>query len=612
MDAQANTSVNRTERGDRVEDLHLDRIVASQPEIGPTPPDGGYGWLIVFSAAVYHVTVPSLLSLYGFVILKAIREEDHEEGELMKIWDVDIALVPVIMVIIRLLLESWCRAMVTIFNMPRVIALSGLCLTVAGVLLSSYSTNADSNDHIVNIFSGIFAGMGCALTGQQTDVIITHYFREKLTMAQRIVRVAPSLGSCLVPLLVGHLCSLYTADVVVMIYGAVIMQNCLFLAAYSRPIYIEKVIRTTYNMLRDAADDEDEVIFSNQRRNETRAAGAVGVAPAALEGNTNLAQDDDNTDVVVFNSRKNAREILDPSVDLRENGPSREQRFSSDFGAMFGEGAASSNRFSSDFGSLDVASYGRISGYRELRSMEREAQQPQPLYRETTVDAPQGGLVFSADVTPGTARRTASLKKNFIAIKKMLVDVNFYLHALLHLCTTFSVLVMGVLLPPLMWERNPSMNIWSVSRLVGLGQGAALCLAAPCLLLPEALRHGARLCAALCACGAIGFYGISVSGGGGWMAAWCALGALAPAASGAVWARGARVGASVGARVGSTGAQFDGAATATAAEVVSGVALGAWALLHNYEYRTCFLSAAVLQAASAAAFLLASFTARTQ
>lgn len=310
-----------------------------------------------------------------------------------------------------------------------------------------------------------FLGMGCALTGQQTDVIITHYFREKLTIAQRIVRVAPSLGSCLVPLLVGHLCSRYTADVVVMIYGAVIMQNCLFLASYSRPIYIEKMIRTTYNMLRDAVEDEDEVIFSNQRRNETRAA-AEGSAPAVSGGNINLVQDDDNADVVVFNSRKNAREILDPSVEFRENGPSSEQRFSSDFSAMFAEGAPSSNRFSSDFGSLDVSSYSRISGYRELRSMEREAQAPQPLYRETTVDAPQGGLVFSAEVTPGTARRTASLKKNFIALKKMLADVNFYLHALLHLCTTFSVLVLGVLLPPLMWERNPSMNIWSVSNTI--------------------------------------------------------------------------------------------------------------------------------------------------
>lgn len=147
-----------THRPQDVEDLHLDRVVASQPEIGPTPPDGGYGWLIVASAIIYHITVPGLFTMYGLIILKSLREEDHEEGEKLKIWDVDIATVPVLMVVIRLLLESWCRTVVKLFNMPRFMALSGLCLTVAGVLLSSFSTNADENDMIINVFAAIFAG----------------------------------------------------------------------------------------------------------------------------------------------------------------------------------------------------------------------------------------------------------------------------------------------------------------------------------------------------------------------------------------------------------------------------------------------------------------------
>lgn len=160
MDNPGSQEVDRIERQEsRVQDLHLDRVVATQPEIGPTPPDGGYGWLIVVSASIYHITVPSLLTLYGLVILRAIRDEEHEEEESLKIWDMDLALVPIIMLVIRLLLESWCRAVVKIFNMPRFMALAGLCLTVAGVLLSSYSTDTYSNDHIVNVFAGIFAGI---------------------------------------------------------------------------------------------------------------------------------------------------------------------------------------------------------------------------------------------------------------------------------------------------------------------------------------------------------------------------------------------------------------------------------------------------------------------
>lgn len=159
MENRENQEVNRRERDEvHVQNLRLDNVVATQPEIGPTPPDGGYGWVIVVSAAIYHITVPSLLTLYGLTILKAMKDEDHDEDENLKIWDMDLALVPVIMVVIRLLLESWCRAVVRIFNMPRFMALAGLCLTVAGVLLSSYSTDTYSNDHIVNIFAGIFAG----------------------------------------------------------------------------------------------------------------------------------------------------------------------------------------------------------------------------------------------------------------------------------------------------------------------------------------------------------------------------------------------------------------------------------------------------------------------
>lgn len=158
------------QRGGRVsgssrieDDLHLDRVVASQPEIGPTPPDGGYGWLIVVSAVMYHITVPGLLTMYGFTILKCIKEEEQEDGDVWRVWDVHIALVPVVMVVMRLLLEGWSRAVVKLFNMPRFMALAGLCLTVAGVLLSSYTADYDSNIAIVNIFAGLFAGKYCII-----------------------------------------------------------------------------------------------------------------------------------------------------------------------------------------------------------------------------------------------------------------------------------------------------------------------------------------------------------------------------------------------------------------------------------------------------------------
>lgn len=266
--------------------------------------------------------------------------------------------------------------------------------------------------------------------------------------------MAPSVGNFLVPIIVGYLCTVYTGDIIVMIYAAILMQNCLFLASYTRPVYIEKVIRTTYNMLRDAAEDEDEVIFSNQNQPKP--------TPTAQNPQQSTSQDDEN-DVVVFNSRENAREILDPAVQFRERSETpvnNQARFSSDFSSMFTE--TSANRFSSNFGSLDVINYNRTSRYQELESIDRDSQNPQPLYRETTVNAPQNNIVFATEPTAGTIRRTASLKKNLITIANMLMDINFYLYALLHLTTTFSILVLGIFFPAFVWLQVPSQTIWWV------------------------------------------------------------------------------------------------------------------------------------------------------
>ncbi|CAK1541903.1 unnamed protein product [Leptosia nina] len=577
MEESGNGTTNRRER---VEDLHLDRVVASQPEIGPTPPDGGYGWLIVFAAVIYNVTVPTILMLYGFIILKSIREEDHEEGERMRVWDVDVALVPVILTVIRLLLEPWCRAVTRIINMPRFTALAGLCMTVAGVLLSSYATSVYNNDHIVNIFSGIFIGIGSAITGQQTDVIITHYFREKLTTAQRIVKVAPSLGNVLSPLLTGYLCTIYSSDTVVMITGAILMQNCLFLASFTRPIYIERVIRSTYNMLRDAVEDDDEVIFSNQLRREPRAAS-----------NPVSTQDEDAHDVVVFKSNRKAREILDPDIEARQD--SNGGRFSTDFSSAFG---SRSNRFSSDFGTLDV-NYSTI-GYQELESIDRV--NPQPLYRETTVNAPtSNNSVFAADATPGTARRTASLKKNFITVVNMVQDFNFYLYTLLHLCTTYSVLTLSVLFPPLMWEQNPSLNIWSISVLTAIGHAAALSFVILCIFMPSNINEKTKFCTIFCICGAIGFYGVTLSSNKNYLVVWCMFSSVAAATSGILQQS-----------LHDSLNEFDTTATVTTANTLVAIAIMVWAVSYSYTYRTCFFIASLLQTGTACVFLVASFRRR--
>lgn len=318
--------------------------------------------------------------------------------------------------------------------------------------------------------------------------------------------MAPSIGNCVIPIILGFLNSRHTADVVVMIYAAILMQNCLFLAAYTRPIYIERVLRNTYKMIIDAVEDEDEVIFSNQ--NNAGVSNHAGDNPTAVnstQSNQHNAQLDDGDDhIVVFNSKVNAKEIFDPSVQLREKGLNRESRFSSDFSTMYNDGAVNENRFSSDFSNI---AYQNVNGYQELENIDSAAHNPQPLYRETTVNSPAGNYVVDPNMTDGTARRTATIKKNIFVVVNMLKDINFYLYTLFQLSSTFSVLMFAVLLPSIIWTRNPSLNIWRVSITVTIMHVGACCLVMLCSALPKFAYEKNRLCIIACTIGALGFYG---------------------------------------------------------------------------------------------------------
>lgn len=272
-----------------------------------------------------------------------------------------------------------------------------------------------------------------------------------------------------------------------MIYGALLMQNCFFLASFTRPVYIEKVIRHTYNMIRDAVEDEDEVIFSNNNEPNPLRNGTQSPLPTSTE--------DDQ--VVIFKSKTNAREILDSS----EN----DNRFSSDFSDL---PPPVENRFSSDFSNFTVPDV--VMGYRELRSFDQTDDTPQPLYRETTVNAPATNdlsYIVNPDMVPGTVRRTATMRRNFITLTNMLRDYTFYHYTLLHLTTTFSIMVLSVILPQIVWLAIPSMNILGVGKLISLTYVLALCGVILIVVLPKSLIEKSRLCAAFCATGAIGFYG---------------------------------------------------------------------------------------------------------
>lgn len=44
------------ERPTRTEELAIDGIVSTQPELGPSMPDGGYGWIVFVATLFFQVS----------------------------------------------------------------------------------------------------------------------------------------------------------------------------------------------------------------------------------------------------------------------------------------------------------------------------------------------------------------------------------------------------------------------------------------------------------------------------------------------------------------------------------------------------------------------------
>lgn len=137
--------------------MHIDNVVASQPELGPSPPDGGYGWFVLISAVITQVSIPSIIFSYGILIMYLNMQDSDSDSDFF-LWDQNITIIPVLIVVCSLLTSPWSKILINLSNRPRVVSISGVFLLTAGIMLSSLGMDNKDDMIIYNIFAGILAG----------------------------------------------------------------------------------------------------------------------------------------------------------------------------------------------------------------------------------------------------------------------------------------------------------------------------------------------------------------------------------------------------------------------------------------------------------------------
>ncbi|XP_025830315.1 uncharacterized protein LOC108742582 isoform X2 [Agrilus planipennis] len=189
-----------------------------------------------------------------------------------KLWDNKFIFMPIFYTAFTILAEPWVRKFITQSTWARLVATTGTCLICAGLLLSWKGIN-NAYNVATFIFAGIVTGIGSSLVITQSEVLVTQYFRLKLKTIRAIFQIATAIGFIVTPITLGHHIIKNGVLHVIIWYQAIILQGIVISLAFKKPQYL-KSERKPYNIIRNASDDEDDVLAT--RKTELKEKNKMG------------------------------------------------------------------------------------------------------------------------------------------------------------------------------------------------------------------------------------------------------------------------------------------------------------------------------------------------
>ncbi|XP_052005643.1 LOW QUALITY PROTEIN: monocarboxylate transporter 8 [Xyrauchen texanus] len=166
---------------------------AGHPGPGFVPPEGGFGWVVVFAATWCNGSIFGIQNSFG--ILHMMLLDDHgvqtdQTSQFKVAWVGALAMGMIF----------FCSPVVSMFTDHfgcRKTAVCGAFVAFIGLLTSSFATTLG-----LRYFTyGILFGCGSSFAFQPSLVILGHYFRQKLGFANGVVTAGSSLFSMGLPVL---------------------------------------------------------------------------------------------------------------------------------------------------------------------------------------------------------------------------------------------------------------------------------------------------------------------------------------------------------------------------------------------------------------------------
>lgn len=171
------------------------------------PPDGGFGWLVVFGAFSVQFWVAGLVKSYG-VLYVEIMETYPSSSAALASW------IPAILSALCLALSPLSSALCQRFSCRSVVFVGGIFCAL-GLTLSYFAT---SMIHLLFTF-GVLTGIGGGLSTTPGIIIVSTYFSNHRALANGICVSGTAAGSFVFPMLIEHLVHLFGFHGTILILG---------------------------------------------------------------------------------------------------------------------------------------------------------------------------------------------------------------------------------------------------------------------------------------------------------------------------------------------------------------------------------------------------------
>ncbi|XP_069674650.1 monocarboxylate transporter 9-like [Periplaneta americana] len=176
------------------------------------PPDGGWGWVVVFAFALSNLIVVPILQSFGLLFRGRFEDLGISGTSASVIINVNSAFGMLLGLFSGYLLRSFGY---------RKIAIVGSVINSIGVILTSY---AHSFAYFL-ITYGIISSVGFNLLASALNLSINTYFRERRGKAVGFGTTAMGLGPVLMPLLISKLMDIYGVTGTALILGGLSLHS---------------------------------------------------------------------------------------------------------------------------------------------------------------------------------------------------------------------------------------------------------------------------------------------------------------------------------------------------------------------------------------------------